>query len=83
MTRFSGHARNLSEGRNECLGANGISQITPVGPRPSVASPEEDDCKWDIGEEADLNVFPPIFDPAETQWSFPNTLWGVANGVPQ
>jgi hypothetical protein len=69
--------------RTSVWGPNGISQITPVGPRPPVASPEEDDCKWGIGEEADLITFPPIFDPAETQWTIPNTLWGVADGVPQ
>ncbi|RMJ24589.1 hypothetical protein PHISP_04545 [Aspergillus sp. HF37] len=71
------------KGRKSVWGPKGISQITPVGPRSPVASPEEDGYKWGVGEEADLITFLPIFDPVNTQWTFPNTLWGVADDVPR
>ena len=31
---------------------------------------DEDDYQWGVGEEADLLVFNPIFDPSQTNWVF-------------
>lgn len=37
-----------------------IPTVQPVGPRPPVANPEDDDYQWGIGEEADLITLSPI-----------------------
>jgi hypothetical protein len=50
--------------------------IDPIGPKPPVADPREDNYEWGVGEEADLITFLPIFDVRKTSWVFPDVLWG-------
>ncbi|KAI1381823.1 hypothetical protein F4677DRAFT_5460 [Hypoxylon crocopeplum] len=37
---------------------------------------EDDDYTWGVGEDADLIVFDPLFDPAKTNWVFRNDVTG-------
>ncbi|KAI2777084.1 hypothetical protein F4815DRAFT_482395 [Daldinia loculata] len=37
---------------------------------------EDDDYRWGVGEDADLIVFDPLFDPAKTNWVFRNDVSG-------
>ena len=60
-----------------------FAQMTPVGPKPPVRSPEEDKYEWGVGEEADLITFLPIFDTIDTQWTFVDTLWGLSGDIPR
>ncbi|CAI7618299.1 unnamed protein product [Penicillium glandicola] len=69
--------------RESIWGPKGILQVTPVGPKPPVASPQDDDYEWGVGEEADLITFLPIFDPTDTQWLFKDMLWGMPEDVPR
>ncbi|CAI7631641.1 unnamed protein product [Penicillium discolor] len=71
------------KGRKSVWGSMSIHQITPVGPKPPVAFPEDDKYEWGVGEEADLITFLPIFDPTDTQWLFRNLLWGLPENVPR
>ncbi|KAK4870235.1 hypothetical protein LT330_005289 [Penicillium expansum] len=71
------------QGRKSVWGPMGIPQITPIGPKPPVAFPEDDEYEWGVGEEADLITFIPIFDPTDTQWLFKNMLWGLPEDVPR
>ncbi|KAI1336713.1 hypothetical protein F5Y15DRAFT_392850 [Xylariaceae sp. FL0016] len=50
--------------------------ITPVGPKPPVANPENDDYKWGVGEEADLITVAPIFNVNNSGWVGANDVWG-------
>jgi hypothetical protein len=42
--------------------------IKPIGPKPPVRSPENDDFEWGVGEEADLITLAPIFNPINSSW---------------
>ncbi|KAI1303484.1 hypothetical protein F5Y03DRAFT_186837 [Xylaria venustula] len=50
--------------------------ITPVGPKPPVEKPEEDDYKWGVGEEADLITVAPIINTNYSGWVGANDVWG-------
>ncbi|KAJ5579589.1 uncharacterized protein N7459_005574 [Penicillium hispanicum] len=51
--------------------------VNPIGPEPPVNSPEEDDYIWGVGEEADVITFLPVFDPADTDWTYPDMMWNL------
>lgn len=51
----------------------------PLGPLPPTKA-EEDNFEWGVGEEADLITLQPIWDPAETEWSYRNHIW---NFIPE
>ncbi|KAL3440888.1 hypothetical protein BJX65DRAFT_289615 [Aspergillus insuetus] len=57
--------------------------LDPVGPKPPVPRPEDDDYTWGVDEEADLIKFLPIFDPSETSWIFSNVLWNLPEQTPR
>jgi hypothetical protein len=50
--------------------------ITPIGPKPPVARPEDDDYKWGVGEEADLITVAPIINVNASGWVGANDVWG-------
>ncbi|KAF9239770.1 hypothetical protein CBS147339_9025 [Penicillium roqueforti] len=70
-------------GRGSVWGPQGTSDTTPVGPKPTTPSPEDDKYEWGVGEEADFISFLPIFDPVDTKWTFSNRLWGVSENTPR
>ncbi|OQE13532.1 hypothetical protein PENFLA_c046G05942 [Penicillium flavigenum] len=70
-------------GQGSVWGPQGTSNMTPVGPKPTVSSPEDDKYEWGVGEEADFITFLPIFDPVDTKWVFSNKLWGVSENAPR
>ena len=51
----------------------------PLGPSPPHKA-EADNFEWGVGEEADLITLQPIWDPAETEWSYRNHIW---NFIPE
>ncbi|QUC16051.1 uncharacterized protein UV8b_00292 [Ustilaginoidea virens] len=53
--------------------------INPVGPKPPVASHEDDDYEWGVGEEADFITVGPIFDPVDSQWIISSHVWGYGD----
>lgn len=55
--------------------------ILPLGPRPPVPHPAEDDYTWGVGEEADFITFLPIFNPQATSWTFPDMIWNFEQGT--
>lgn len=57
--------------------------VDPIGPKPPVQNPVRDDYGWGIDEEADLITLLPIFDVQETNWTFPNKIWGVPSDLPR
>ncbi|CAJ2503108.1 Uu.00g105020.m01.CDS01 [Anthostomella pinea] len=63
-------------GKETVWGPIGLPFITPVGPKPPVERPEEDDYKWGVGEEADLITVAPIFNVKDSGWIGGNDLWG-------
>lgn len=71
------------KGRGSVWGPQGISKITPVGPKPPVSDPKDDKYEWGVGEEADLITFLPIFDPINTGWLFTKKMWGVPEDAPR
>lgn len=80
-------------GRKSIWGPTDLSRTTsaeflaevlpPIGPKPPVSSPEDDHYEWGFGEEADLITLLPIFDPVDTDWTFPNVLWNLPKNVPR
>jgi hypothetical protein len=57
--------------------------LIPLGPKPPVTSPKNDKYQWGVAEEADLITFLPIFNPVDTQWTYPHTMWGVSEDAPR
>ncbi|KAJ5478145.1 hypothetical protein N7530_003654 [Penicillium desertorum] len=55
--------------------------IRPLGPDPPVPYPEQDNYTWGVGEEADFITFLPIFNPQDTQWTFPDKIWNFRKGA--
>ncbi|KAK3725940.1 hypothetical protein LTR37_000088 [Vermiconidia calcicola] len=53
----------------------------PNGTEPPT-SYEEDDYVWGVGEDADLIVFNPIFDPSRTNWVFRTDVTGYNRTLP-
>ena len=71
-------------GRPSVWGPRPASHVTnPIGPKPPIADNTWDNYDWGVGEEADLITFMPIFDPEETQWTFPNNLWKLPLDTPR
>lgn len=53
----------------------------PIGPQPPVASPQEDDFTWGVGEDADLILTNPLADVRTTRfWPFMHWIGGFENG---
>ncbi|KAI0134447.1 hypothetical protein BJ170DRAFT_575529 [Xylariales sp. AK1849] len=50
--------------------------INPIGPKPPVKNPEDDDYKWGVGEQADLITVAPIFNPVNSSWIGADDVWG-------
>ena len=57
-------------------GRSKIGGVAPIGPKPPVSSPQEDNYEWGVGEEPDLITFLPIFDSMRTSWTMPWRLYG-------
>ncbi|KAH8198297.1 hypothetical protein TruAng_007547 [Truncatella angustata] len=57
-------------------GAPELPFINPVGPKPPVAKPEDDNFEWGVGEEPDLITLAPIFDPINSSWIGTSDVWG-------
>lgn len=55
--------------------------IRALGPEPPAPGPENDNYNWGVGEEADLITFLPIFNPQDTQWTFPDKIWNFRYGA--
>ncbi|KAL7942177.1 hypothetical protein V8C42DRAFT_160077 [Trichoderma barbatum] len=53
--------------------------ITPVGPKPPVKTPEEDNYSWGVGEEADFIALGPIFNPVNSNWIIRDNVWGYSD----
>ncbi|KAJ5595309.1 uncharacterized protein N7459_001517 [Penicillium hispanicum] len=54
--------------------------VRPLGPEPPVEVPRDDSYTWGVGEEADFITFLPIFNPKDTQWTFPDHIWNFKYG---
>lgn len=55
--------------------------VRPLGPEPPEWGPEKDNYTWGVGEEADIITFLPIFNPKDTQWTFPDKIWNFRHGT--
>ncbi|KGO68034.1 Protein of unknown function DUF3405 [Penicillium italicum] len=51
-------------------------QIERQGPAPPVPAATQDPYQWGVGEEADLLVFLPMFNPINTEWVIRNEVFG-------
>ncbi|OTA03650.1 hypothetical protein A9Z42_0041330 [Trichoderma parareesei] len=62
-------------------GAPELPFITPVGPKPPVKTPEEDNYTWGVGEDADYIALGPIFDPVNSNWIIRDNVWGYSDAT--
>ncbi|KAI1389662.1 uncharacterized protein F4822DRAFT_207938 [Hypoxylon trugodes] len=74
-TQFRKEVERVS-GEETIWGPPKLPFVNPVGPKPPVAKPEDDNYKWGVGEEADLITVAPIFNPINSSWISGNELWG-------
>lgn len=74
-TQFRKEVERIS-GKDTVWGPPKLPFVNPVGPKPPVANPEDDNYKWGVGEEADLITVAPIFNPINSSWISGNELWG-------
>ncbi|KAK6846044.1 hypothetical protein PG987_001232 [Apiospora arundinis] len=54
---------------------------SPIGPKPPVKIPEDDDYEWGVGEEADVITLAPIFDPVGSGWINWDFVWGYSDST--
>jgi hypothetical protein len=66
-------------GDDTIWGPPSLPFINPLGPKPPVKSPKDDDYEWGVDEEADLITVSPMFDPVGSQWVFSNRVWGFSD----
>ncbi|KAJ5092491.1 hypothetical protein NUU61_007361, partial [Penicillium alfredii] len=71
------------QGKKTVWGPVAVQGIQPQGPSPPVPHPEDDQFEWGVGEEADLITFLPIFNPTQTNWTFPWMLWNLPRDTPR
>ncbi|KAI5462544.1 hypothetical protein BGZ63DRAFT_403759 [Mariannaea sp. PMI_226] len=62
-------------------GPPNLSFIKPVGPKPPVPSPGDDNYEWGVGEDADMITLGPIFNPVGSNWVIANHVWGYTDGA--
>lgn len=63
-----------------------LPDVDPIGPKPPVKNPEDDDYEWGVGEPADYITLGPIFNPNGTAWVGGPDVWGYklgASGTPR
>ena len=60
-------------------GAPNLPFISPIGPTPPTPSPEDDNYKWGVGEDADLITLSPLFDPKGTGWVLGDQVWSYSD----
>ncbi|CAF3445864.1 unnamed protein product [Fusarium graminearum] len=63
-------------GDNTIWGAPEFPFINPIGPKPPVASPSQDNYEWGVGEDADVITVSPMFNPINSNWVIANQVWG-------
>ncbi|KAJ9156474.1 Major facilitator superfamily transporter [Pleurostoma richardsiae] len=71
---FRTHIEKLY-GSDMVWGAPELPFVNPVGPKPPVASPDQDEYEWGVGEEADLITLAPMFNPAPSGWVLRDQVW--------
>ena len=59
-----------------------ISRLPPLNNTTPPTTHSKDKHQWGVGEEADLIVFNPIFDPSHTNWVFRNDVTGYNTSLP-
>ncbi|KAK8069167.1 hypothetical protein PG994_005783 [Apiospora phragmitis] len=62
-------------------GPPAVPFIKPIGPKPPVKIPEDDDYEWGVGEEADVITLAPIFDPVGSGWINWDFVWGFSDAT--
>ncbi|KAL7936942.1 hypothetical protein V8C35DRAFT_211886 [Trichoderma chlorosporum] len=60
-------------------GAPDLPFIKPVGPKPPVKTPQEDNYSWGVGEDADFIALGPIFNPVNSNWIIRDNVWGYSD----
>ena len=74
-TQFRKEVERVS-GDETIWGAFDFPFISPIGPKPPVANPADDNYEWGVGEDADLITVAPIFNPENSSWVSAPELWG-------
>ncbi|KAH7149534.1 hypothetical protein B0J13DRAFT_473206 [Dactylonectria estremocensis] len=67
-------------GNDTIWGPINLPFITPVGPKPPVSNPADDNYEWGVGEEADFITAGPIFNPIGSNWVIADHIWGYTDG---
>lgn len=73
--------RDIEEryGNDTVWGPPDLPFINPVGPKPPVASPADDDYEWGVGEDADVITVGPMFNPKNSNWIIQDHIWGYSD----
>ncbi|KAK3403006.1 hypothetical protein B0T20DRAFT_399769 [Sordaria brevicollis] len=74
-TQFRRSVEHAS-GQDSIWGAPKVTVVNPIGPKPPVSTPEEDQYEWGVGEEADLITLSPMFNPIDSNWVLRDQVWG-------
>lgn len=77
--KFRRQVADLS-GNETVWGPVPATNVTPSGPVPPVSSPDKDNYKWGVGEDADYITLAPMFNPVNTNWIGRDDVWGYEDG---
>jgi hypothetical protein len=66
-------------GKETVWGPPPLPFIRPIGPKPPVSNPENDNYEWGVGEDADVITIGPIFNPVDSNWVIANHVWGYSD----
>ncbi|KAK0616016.1 hypothetical protein B0T17DRAFT_619589 [Bombardia bombarda] len=65
-------------GNESIWGAPNVPGSHPIGPKPPVPTPKQDDYEWGVGEDADLITLSPMFNPNNSNWILRDQVWGYS-----
>lgn len=81
-TTFRASVEEIS-GSETVWGAPHVEGISPVGPKPPVNDPKDDNYSWGVGEEADYISLGPMFNPINASWVDGDKIWGYSENTPR
>lgn len=77
---FTASVNAANNGKSRAWGPVSVPNIEPIGPKPPVSTPQEDDFTWGVGEDADVVTSSFCADIRDSVWVYKNWFKGLAFG---
>ena len=78
---FTNQVDAITKGKSRAWGPVTIPDVQPIGPKPMVKKPEDDELIWGVGEDADVVVTSFCADVLQTDWVFKDYARGFEDAT--